>query len=81
MTSQKNYIEVRLGQDAHPGERYVLQIGSEKQNQKIVIPVSAVITKYSTPGVYIYANKTAQFRIITLHESDDRFVAVDGLKV
>jgi hypothetical protein len=47
----------------------------------MIIPLSAVITKYGAPGVYILESGSAKFQMVQTGEADDSFVAIEGLKI
>ncbi|MDD2487626.1 MAG: efflux RND transporter periplasmic adaptor subunit [Candidatus Gracilibacteria bacterium] len=82
MTNKKNRIEVRIDNDKLKyGDRFILNIGSQKKDKQIIIPLNSIVNKYTEPGVFIISDGKAKFKMIKIKESDTDFVAVEGLKV
>lgn len=52
--SKKNAIEVMISDERVAyGERFILQVGSERKDEQPVVPLSAIVSKYAQPGVFV----------------------------
>jgi hypothetical protein len=58
----------------------MISISSKNSIKSLIIPTSAIISKYWTPWVFIYKNKKATLKLIKALESDSLFTAISGLE-
>lgn len=84
LTHNKQYVELEpMGKDLRIGDRVELLL--EKQNNEdkhtdIILPTSAVITKYGETGVYVLENGQVKYTLITVLMSNGNMTAISGLK-
>lgn len=76
LVSKKNYIEIKLdSKDIAIWDRLTLLV-SRKREEDIIIPLKAIIRKYSEPWILINKNWTAVFKIVEILAQDEEFAAV-----
>lgn len=84
-THNKGYAELEIiGKDVSIGER--MEVLFEKTNPietqvDIVVPSSAIITKYGETGVYVLENGKSRYQLVSVLGSDGDMTAIKGLSV
>jgi multidrug efflux pump subunit AcrA (membrane-fusion protein) len=77
----KNYTEISLQWDGTIGSKVTIHL-SRKKSQLLhgtIIPLSAIITKYGPPWVYILDDNTARYQFVELIHSDMSHAEVLGI--
>lgn len=81
----KAYFEAILSEfPGIVGNRVEIFLAKQINNtdeESVTIPLSAIITKYGEPGVYILEGTRAKFVLVTILHSDGKNVSITGLSV
>ncbi|MFA6090588.1 MAG: biotin/lipoyl-binding protein [Candidatus Gracilibacteria bacterium] len=83
-THNKQYVELEpVGKELRIGDRVELLLEKKDDENKqtdIILPTSAIITKYGETGVYVLENGQVKYTLITVLASDGNMTAISGLK-
>lgn len=81
MKTDRHTVEVSVPQDIAKSGNRAWIIPSQKGESGIVIPLSAMVTKYSIPSVFvIQADGTVRLTPIRIVDSDTEHARVDGIQ-
>ena len=84
LTHNKQYVELApIGTELRIGDRVELLLEKNDNKTKqtdIIIPSSAIITKYGETGVYLLENGQAKYILISIKASFANMTAISGLQ-